>query len=110
MKAKITKLGRSRLGRATILASEIPRRNPDEVLKLAARAMTSKEMAMFIKLGVCENIENECPVWIRQCTPEQRAALCSHAAQHAPIVSGKKFWPRLKLLLNGSANFRIIGV
>lgn len=109
MKATTT-LGRPRLGRATILASEIPHRNPDEVLKLAAREMTSKEMALFIKLGVCENVENECPVWIRRCAPEQRAALCSHAAQHAPIVSGKKFWPRLKRLLNGSSTFRIIGV
>jgi hypothetical protein len=72
--------------------------------------MTNKEMELFIKLGVCENVENECPVWIRRVAPEQRAALCSHAAQHAPIVSGKKFWPRLKLLLNGSSNLRIIGV
>jgi hypothetical protein len=100
----------SKIARTTILASQIPRGNPEKVLKLARPLATNKDVRLFIKLGVCANIENECPVWIRRCTPEQRAALCSHAAKHEPIVSGRKFWTRLKLLINGSSKFRIIGV
>lgn len=98
-----------RLSRTTILASEIPKRNPEKVLQLAPQAVTHNELQLFIKLGVCENLENECPLWVRRCTPQQRAALCSHAAAHTQIRSGKKFWMRLKLLVNGSSKFRIIG-
>ncbi|MFN5249825.1 MAG: hypothetical protein ACK5DE_02155 [Bacteroidota bacterium] len=100
----------ARKTRKTILSSEIPRINPEKVMGMAKRAITKKEISLFIKLGVCENVENEVPLWVRRCAPEQRATLCYHAARYTNITSGKKFWTRLKLLLNGSKHLRIIGV
>lgn len=98
-----------KLARTTILASKIKGENPAEILDLAKQRVTNNEIQLFIRLGVCENVENECPLWVRRITPRQRAALCLAAASRAPIKSGKKFWIRLKLLLNGSTKFRIIG-
>jgi hypothetical protein len=97
-----------KLARQTILASEIRGCRPELALELVKPVTTKKEVSMFIKLAVCKNLEAMCPQWVRRCSPKQRAMLCAHAAKYTPIKTGKEFWGRLKLLVNGSSKFRII--